>query len=181
MYKVQRGALPFIASLFGAFLLVLGMFVSLNFAIPDVMGYVSQRPFSAANLAVDILANVITMLFMLSPLWFIGAFLVSLFPEIRLVENGVKYRVLVFTGILKWREIDHVIRLRNDYVAVTINRKGLYFLNGLYFNRLQGIFIRHEQPVLLLAPGLEDREALLQEIVGRIRNGVISEASSLYT
>ena len=181
MYKRQNGVLPLTASVAGTVLLLIGILVSLNFGIPYFGEHALQQPFSLLRLLILLVVIATTMLFFLSPLWYIGAVLVTLFPKVWLVERGVKYRVIVFTGLLKWDEVDHIIRLRNDYVALAINRRGFALFNGLYFNRVHALFIGHEQPVLLLAPGLKDRERLLQEVASRIRAAVISRVDDLYT
>jgi hypothetical protein len=181
MFKKQRGVIPYLTFIIATIVLVFAALVSLNFAIPDIIDHAMRRPFSAVDLVFEALINLVTALFLLSPLWFVGGFLASLFPELRLVDEGVKCRSIVFTGIIKWSEIDHMIRLPNAYVALTIHRRGVSFMNGLYFNRVQGMIIRHERPVLLIAPGLDDHDALLGEIRSRSRAAASSHPGDLYT
>ncbi len=181
MFKKQRGVIPYLTSIIATIVLVFAALVSLNFAVPDIIAYAMRRPFSAVDLLFEALINLVTALFLLSPLWFVAGFLASLFPELRLVDEVVKCRSIVFTGVIKWPEIDHMIRQPNAYVALTIRRKGVSFMNGLYFNRVQGMIIRYERPVLLIAPGIDDHDALLREIMSRRRAAAPGQPGDLYT
>jgi hypothetical protein len=106
----------------------------------------------------------------------IGILFAGLFPEIRIMDNGLKYRVIFFKGLITWNEIEEVILFPSGYAALIISRKGFFLFNGLYFNKLYGHIIRHEQPVLFLSSRLENLKEVLQ-IIGNKSNAKIIQRS----
>ncbi len=180
MYKIQWGILPIAATLLGTAMLITGLIVSLSFAVPDMLEQARQQPFSAVNLAISLIVEVITALLFLFPLWFIGGFLISLFPTIRLVDRGVQYRALIFTSIIHWREVDHIIQFSNGYAAVAINGSVIPGLNRFYFNQILGLMLRRSYPLLLISPSLADHDEILVTISTHIRENVIRETHTAF-
>jgi len=108
------------------------------------------------------------LLYWLLP-FFWGILISSLFPYIRLTKRGllqVFFGGLIQIGIT-WDEIDGLLLLPRNYVAIRINRSGLPIFNGLFFNAIVGRLVRSDMPAILIAPGLEKREMVLNEIQKR--------------
>ena len=106
---------------------------------------------------------------MLSPLLIfvvVGLIIAGSFPELRIVENGLKYRYLFVKGLVRWDEMEELVALKRPQgcLALVIKRKGFALFNGLWINALYGTGIGHENPVVLISRGLEQRAEFLSEI-----------------
>lgn len=158
MYLRQRGLVPVLASSVG--LLTFLAFIGLEAV--GVMRLIVQASEFAPH---EIVVRLVRVVGLGLPFLLVGMLFAGLFPEIRIVKDGIKYRFLTFVkGTIRWEEIEEVIEFSSGYIALAISRKGLYLLNGLYLNRLYGQIIRHEQPVLFLAPQTEDKQQVLAAI-----------------
>jgi len=164
MYSRQRGILPILVFTLGLALLVFAALISIKFGSENILNTMGQRTLSISDLLFEILFNVIAAMFLLFPFWFFGSFLLLTFPEIKILPIGLKYKSIIFSGLIKWSEIGSLVALPYDLIGVVINRRGFYFLNGLYFNKFYALIFRYQDPILLFAPGLENREYIISEI-----------------
>ncbi len=176
MYRIQWGSVPLVTALLGAVFLTISALLGVGLLVMVTHDYVSHIVSSAAA-EFEAVGPMLVLSFFFG---YLGAILVSLFPAIRPTKAGLVCRVLFFQGLIVWNEIDRIIQLPNDYVALAINRRGLSFLNGLYFNRLHGLLIHKQEPVLLIAPGLDDHDPILREIATRIRARVMQETDEAF-
>jgi hypothetical protein len=88
-----------------------------------------------------------------------------MFPDIRLVKSGLKYRFYgLISGLIRWNEIERLVNLPGGHVAVVIARKGIPLLNGLFVNKLYGRVFRYDYPILIMSPSLEGREEIIRLI-----------------
>jgi hypothetical protein len=88
-----------------------------------------------------------------------------MFPSVRVVRDGIKYHSIGWLkGITKWNEVEELLLFEDGYIAIAFERPGLFLINGTYFNKLYGILIRHELPVLYLSPNTSNREEILTAI-----------------
>ena len=95
----------------------------------------------------------------------IGSFFVSVFPDMRVTEDGIEYCVYgIFRSRLKWNEINSVLQLPRGYRAIAISRAGSTLFNGLYTNKIFGDIVKSNLPVVLISPHLENIDFLLREI-----------------
>lgn len=182
MYKRQDGLLPLLSKTLGLLLLGTTAIVCLRLAVDSVMhGRTTAIQYGALDFIFDVSAGITFGVLLMSPIWLLGMLLLSMFPQIRLTNEGLKYRVIRRQRLIRWREIEKLIELRNGVTAITISRTGSHLLNGLYFNSICGFMIRHEKPVVFLAPGLQDRDAVVREIVQMSSAKSISKPDELYT
>jgi hypothetical protein len=105
----------------------------------------------------------------------IGTMLVGLFPDVRVSKEGVGYKYLLFLGQIYWNEISEVYevtrpRLFKGCIALIISREGYSRLctKGLYHQTLHARFIGAGLPILLISPGLENRDEILNTIKSKI-------------
>jgi hypothetical protein len=163
MYSRQQGCLPMLTAFCG-FALVAYYFLMLVYAI--VLYWTRTASISFERLVESIVA-VGTMALLLIVFFLTGLFFAGMFPDIKIVREGIKFRYLhFFKGLILWEEVEgviEVIRPRGG-MAFVISRKGPNFINGLYFNSLYGIMNRHDKPLLLISSGLEKRGEILREV-----------------
>jgi hypothetical protein len=156
-YKIQRGVLPYALLFIGMITIMYsGTVLFLLLAKPIIL-----RTLELPN---DFKQRI---LFYLSaiPLFVFGFYLTSIFPRIKLTRGGLKYRSILFYGQLRWNEIDNLFEMKNGTILISINPKRFFLFKGLLFQRLTGVFLGHKYPVLLLAPGLEQRDQIVEEIM----------------
>jgi hypothetical protein len=171
MYKRQRGLLPFILRL-GGLVAILQSMITLIVWVPRALFHQNVP----ANY--DPIIVIITDF----PIYLVmGLLLLSVFPEIRLTPDGLKYRVVAIYGLIKWSEIESVEQIKYEMIRIAIKRDGLSYFNGLFFQRIIGWYMRHEYPVLLLSPGLEGRDEIVQEILLHSIVRKVRVASDAYT
>jgi hypothetical protein len=157
MYKRQKGLFPIASTVLGM-LILFGIFI---FGLDFFINLLKEETQITTFTVITALLYVFLILF---PFSLIAGFLVSLFPEIRLTSQGVRYRWGLIYDTIKWDEIENLVELKNRTVLLSIRRKGISLLR-LYYQRIVGYYLKHEYPVLLLSPGLEQREMILSEIV----------------
>jgi len=156
MYNQQNGFFPLVTKLLGLAILVSSFFVTLLQVIAKLL--TSHTPI---DIVITLLAALVVLLV---PLWF-GLLLVKMFPSIRVVTDGIKYMSLGFIKkTIKWGEIEDTLLFENGYIAIAFQSRGLFLLNGTYFNKLYGMLIRHEFPVLFLSPSTANRDEILAAI-----------------
>jgi|WetSurMetagenome_2_1015567.scaffolds.fasta_scaffold274221_1 hypothetical protein len=166
MYKSQRGCLPYFTSLLGTILFVC---VCTIFLIINVDSLFAVGSLSFTNETIKIVFShlvislIILILFLPWPLFFS-----EIFPAVRASKEGVKYRYLYFFGgLIRYQEIEEIADLKkpSNYKLIVISRKGFFIFNGLWMATFLGFLITGQMiPVLVLSPGIEDREKLLDEI-----------------
>lgn len=170
MYKKQRGLLPSIFNFGGLFAILCSI---ANFVVwfPQILP--PQR--ITDNDTVGYLLTVPVVLLVT------GLLLLSVFPEIRLTPEGLKYRVGPIHSLIKWSEIESVSQMKFDVIRIAIKRDGFVLFNGLLFQRFIGSYMRHEYPLLLLSNGLEKRDEIVQEILTHSNVKKVRLASDVYT
>ena len=156
MYNQQKGFLPLTTELLGLTILGYSYYVVFLEALSKLVSN-----YTLIDIAATIVATVVVLLF---PTWF-GLLLVKMFPSIRVVSSGIKYRTLGFIkGIIEWAEIEDRLFFENGFIAIAFQRRGFFLLNGTYFNRLYGILIRRQYAMLFLSPGTTNRDEILLAI-----------------
>jgi hypothetical protein len=159
----QRGLLPAITKLLGFVLPAypFGLNVKyvidkINMGTPELVGD-SQTP--------DWLLFAMVFFFvMIFPVFF-GMFFASIFPSMEPCTDGVRFSYWFLIGSkVKWNEIGGLVYYPNGYVVLRVDKYGLPFLNGQYFNMMRARFIDSQLPILIFSPGLEKREELIAEI-----------------
>jgi len=166
MYSVQKGILPVITSIVSfalpIWVVILDLkyiFENINARIPQIMGD-STKP-------VWLVITMLLFFTMFFPLFF-GLLLASIFPVIEIRRDGLNFCYWTFFNCkVKWQEIDSLIYYQNGYIILRIDKRGLSIFNGLYFNSLQARFIRSQLPILVFSPGLENRNEIIKEILGK--------------
>lgn len=164
MYSVQKGFVPFITGIVSLILplwvLILNtrfVFENINTRIPEIVGD-STKPLWS----VVVMSYFFIMLFPV----IIGLLLASIFPNIEIRRDGLSFKYWGFWGTkVKWDEIDSLVYYPNGYVVMRLDKRGFPAFNGLYFNALQGKFVKSQLPILVLSPGLENREEMISEIL----------------
>jgi hypothetical protein len=164
MYSVQKGFVPLITGVVSVILplwvLILDtnyVFENINTRIPELMGD-STKPLWS----VVVMVYFFTMLFPV----IIGLLLASIFPNIEIRRDGLSFKYWGFWGSkVKWNEIDSLVYYPNGYIVMRLDKRGLSIFNGLYFNDLQGKVLKSQLPILVLSPGLENREEMVAEIL----------------
>jgi hypothetical protein len=106
-------------------------------------------------------------------LFFVGLYLTNIYPRILLTRGGLHYLGFMFYyGQIRWNEIDSLFELKNGTILILINPKRFFMFKGMLFQRLTGVLLGHKRPVLLLAPGFELRDRIIQEIMA---NSLVKE------
>jgi hypothetical protein len=156
MYKMQRGFLPFIFKFGGL------VFISLS-----LIKFIEWFPRALLNQRVRNSDPVLVLLTDVPILLIFGLLFLNVFPDIRLTPDGVKYRVgpIPIYGLIEWSEIESVVQMKYEIIRIAIKRKGFFGFNRLFFQGYIGMFLHHEYPLLLLSPGLERRDEIVQEIL----------------
>jgi len=171
MYKIQKGILPSILRIVGAVLILYSMLIFFK---------VMVWPIWQGNQS-SIFEQMIIFSTTSIPFFVFGFLLISVFPEVRLSQEGLRYRVLLFYGMVRWNEFYNLVEMKNGVILLSVNRKGLFFFNGLLVQRFIGYILRHEYPVILLAPGLEQRERMLEEIMANSPAKNLRKANDPYS
>lgn len=115
-------------------------------------------------------------------LFFFGLYLTSIYPRILLTRGGLKYLgFILYYGQLRWNEIDDLFELRNGTILISINPRRFFLFRGMFFQRLTGVLLGHKNPVLLLAPGLKQREQILTEIMRNSPAKKVRKISDTYS
>ncbi len=163
MFKSQKGLYPVISKLFGLVIFVYPTFM--------VTGYAIHNIYLNFTLVDAILSIIAAYLVLLIPIW-ISRFLLGLFPRIRITEQGVKFLAFpIRINLIRWDEIDSIVRFQNGYAALVFNKKGFILLNGLYFNKLYGMIIKAFDPVIFLSPNVLNQAELLDKLTERKISG----------
>jgi hypothetical protein len=166
MYKSQRGCLPYFTTLIGtiSFVLICTGILIINLKSLS-SSHLSVEP---TDMLINILSNFAISLILLIIFLPWSLFLSEMFPAIQLSKEGIKYRYLAFFGgVIKYNEVKEIVDLRRfaRYKLIVISRKGFFLFNGLWKPTIFGLlFTGRLIPVLVLSPGIEDREKLLDEI-----------------
>jgi hypothetical protein len=164
MFIRQKGILPFITTFLGIVIPCAFFLGAISILFPGFASSINSKPFDyMIEKTVQILIGL--ALYLILPFFF-GVFFSGLFPAIRFTKDGLKY--MYFGGLIKrkiqWNEIDHWVELPWGFLALVIDRPGLPLLNGLFMNAIYGGLLRLGEPVILLSPGIENRNKMLQEI-----------------
>ena len=166
MYNRQRGIFPRVATILGFVLIGYAAFVWVDVVSTKIVqNRTIQIIYTSGDFFRDIIWSVLGSLFILFPFWFTGIFLLSIFPEVRMITDGIKYRPFLSPRLVYWNEIESLIQLKNKVVAVNFRKKGNCILNGTCFHRLHSMLIQGDDFMLFLAPGLEHRDEILKKIM----------------
>lgn len=156
MYTKPKGLLPNITAFFG--FAIPG--ISLIFYLPTLGEIIRIANFSIVDLTGGIVFTVVILFFP----FYIGIFLASIFPDIKVDEHGIRYRYLeFFTGIIQWAEIERAA-MRGEYLIVQVARPGLPLLNGLYFKSLLARVLGYSNPTIIISADSSFRDELLERI-----------------
>jgi hypothetical protein len=156
MFKNQKGFFPVISKVLGLIIFVYPTFIVLVNTIHDV--------YSNFTLSDTILRVIADMIVLIIPIW-VSQFLLSLFPSIKITKQGIKYLSFpIRTNLIKWDEIDSIVRFQNGYAAIVFNKKGFIILNGLYYNKIYGMIIKAFDPVILLSSNVLNQTELLEKL-----------------
>ena len=91
--------------------------------------------------------------------------LASIFPTLEISESGLKTSYwMFFRKKIKWDDVESIVYYPNGYVILKINRTGFPF-TGLYYYQLMGMRLKVRKPVIVLAPGFEEREKFINEML----------------
>jgi len=116
---------------------------------------------SISDIVITFLAMTVVLLV---PIW-IGLFFVKMFPSFRITKDGVKCSsVGPLKDLIRWNEIEELIMFENGYIAMAFHRSGFFLLNGLYYNKLYAMIVKHEGAVLYISPSTESRDEILNAI-----------------
>jgi hypothetical protein len=162
-YK-QKGWIPGLITGLGMFLHAVFILGSMYFIIPEIVGY-----FQGQTMLDAIILSTCYFMWMIAIVCSVpliaGALFVNAFPEIRCSEKGLETRVYkIFITTFPWEELNEIIEAPHNIKAVVIKRRGLNLVNGLYSNQIYGHNVKSKFPVLLLAPGLENRDEIINFI-----------------
>lgn len=171
MFKTQKGAFPISSKIIGLSAILFSMFITSRF----VLELFRQTEKHSLLIALFFLSSIV------APFFIFGFLFLSIFPDVRLSSDGIRYRVWLAYGVVKWNEIENLVELNNGVIVISIQRKGFSVFRRLFFQRIVGYFIRHEYPVILLSRGLEQRESLLIEIMANCSVKQIRKMSDPYT
>ena len=143
MYKRQKGFLPLLAHLFGLLILVYPTFGIIIYAIPKIFGS------AGLEALIYLLTSILLLVFPLS----IGWLLLSLFPYIRISEDGISYMTSpITTKKMKWEEFSFLYEFRNGYGALVIDSKENRLKNMLSLHKTFGLLTGIIDPIILLTP-----------------------------
>ncbi|SRR6266508_1955651 len=159
MYKIQKGILPVTLLIVGMITILYSMIVLFLFSAKLIFLGKFELPSDFEQQISFYLPAI--------PLLVLGLYLTTVFPWIRLSQEGLRYRGLFFNGTVRWAEFNNIVELKNGIILLSISRKGFFPFRGLIFQRFTGILLRYEYPAILLAPGLEQREQVLAEIMAK--------------
>ena len=131
---------------------------------------------SEVRLTPDSLVKVLVLVVTFSVVVVMGITLAGLFPGIRLTAQGIRYKYLMFLGgTIKWPEVEKVVKLHqlNGFIAVAVKQYHASLLSkiSLIPNYFYGLLLGFEQPVILFAPGLRQRDQIIEEI---LKNGHVA-------
>lgn len=161
MYSSQTGKFPIITRIVGLFLIVYflvaafrGFFILIGEEIPIWI-----------SLLVPLLVTLIPGIF--------AVWLISLFPDIRIADRGVRFKYLdIFKGVINWDEIEGIYEVKSNWlfrgcIVLTISRKGYNFLTRkrLVLQASHGRLVNSEYPILLLSRGLKNRQEFIDQIM----------------
>lgn len=156
MYAKPKGLLPSLVALVGLLIPMIAIILYL----PVGGKIINSMTYSLVDTTGSLVFTAIILFFP----FFFGILFSSMFPEIKIVKQGISYRFWqFFDGIIKWEEIEAVI-VQKDVVVITISRPGIPLFNGLYFNKLHGLILKKMVPVLLVSLDISARDELLQVI-----------------
>jgi hypothetical protein len=157
MYKIQKGFLPITLLIIGMTTVIYSLIVIFILLAKPVIFGIFQLP---SDFEQRVLFYIISF-----PLFIFGLYLTSIFPWIRLSQAGIKYRGLFINRTVRWAEIDNLVEVKGGIILLAINPKGSLLLKGLLFQRFTGILLGCNCPVVLMAPGLEQREQIINEVI----------------
>jgi len=160
MFRSQKGILPYTLLIVGAVtVMVSGIIFILLSPEPKPIFIRDLKPPDDLKIRVSI--YIFAVLF-----FFFGMYLANIYPRILLTRGGIHYLGFMFYyGRLKWSEIDDLIELKNGTILVQINPKRFFLFKGMLFQRLTGALLGFKRPVLLLSPGLNQREQTVEKIM----------------
>ena len=160
IFKSQKGILPRASLIIGA---IAVMFSSVILILLSP----GPRPIFVGTLELsdDFKQRILFYIFAIL-LFFFGMYLANIYPRILLTRGGLHYLGFTFYyGQLRWNEIDGLFELKNGTILISINPKRFFLFKGMLFQRLTGILLGHKCPVLLLAPGFDQRDRIIEEIM----------------
>ncbi|WKZ50324.1 MAG: hypothetical protein QY329_12770 [Anaerolineales bacterium] len=156
MYKRQQGFLPFIFR-----------FGGLAFISFSIIRFVEWFPRALLLQKVRNTDPILALLTDVPIFLIIGLLLLNVFPDIRLTSDGLKFRTgpIPLYFLIRWGEMESVVQMKHEIIRIAIKRSGFFIFNGLFFQGFIGLFLQHEYPLLLLSPGLDRRDEIVQEIL----------------
>lgn len=171
MYKRQKGFLPFIFRFGGL------VFISLS-----LIRFVEWFPRALLNQKVRNTDPILALLTDVPLFLIFGLLFLNVFPDIRLAADGLKYRIgpIPIFRIVRWDEIESVALMKHEIIRIAIKRDGFSYFNGLFFQWFIGLFLKHEYPLLLLSPGLDGRDDIVQEILTHSKVKKVRLAGDIY-
>jgi hypothetical protein len=172
MFNYQRGILPITSLLLGFCLIAYSVFSGASVLQRFLLDLMDSGAWQTPS-------GLITLLLLLATFGVIvalGIALAGIFPGIRLTRQGIRYKYLMFLGgTVKWPAVEKVVSLHQLHgfvaIAVTLSHASLLSKIALLPNYLYGLLLGFEQPVILLAPGLRQRDKIIEEI---LKNGSAS-------
>jgi hypothetical protein len=159
MFKTQKGVLPRTLVIIGMVAIMFSGFI-LFLLSPEPRPLI-LRTFELPDFKQRFLLYLSAVL-----LFFLGLYLTSIYPRVLLTRGGLRYLgFILYYGQLRWNEIDELYELKNGTILISINPRRFFLFRGMLFQRLTGFLLGHEKPVLLLAPGLYQRDRVIEEIM----------------
>lgn len=167
MFNKQRGLWPQATFIVGVVLAAYFLLSLLTFLVNFIALATLVPPTPPIYLAavVRVIFYVILTLF--------SYIIFSLFPSVRLTDQGLEYRSLFFTRRVLWDEMVDILdvkRPKNAQALVFFRTRQNALLTALdnafrlYPNQTYGAIVGVHEPVVVLSAGLENREAITQEI-----------------
>jgi len=168
MYLQQKGILPTFTYLLG--LAILCVCFVIGVIAVGVAAYTSEG--GLPTVAANTVAAFLIIIAVLSPLLLMSIFFGSMFPEVKPTKEGLWFRVLVFfSGVVMWKDIEGLaeVNIPAKCVAVVVSSTLVgSLLRGMWANAIYGIVNRFDRPLILLSPGLEKRQHVIDEIRSNI-------------
>lgn len=164
MYNYQKGLLPISLNFIGIFIPSLFFIFGIKTLIPLYIKSIDTQPINEVlSITINLLVGL--SIYLILPI-FIGILLSGLFPALAVSKNGIRYMYFggVVRGEILWGEVISLRKLKDDYLIIMLERKGIPLLNGLYFNSLYGRLFGVSQPIILLSPSLTNRENIVINI-----------------
>jgi hypothetical protein len=159
MFKTQKGILPRALVVIGMVAIMFSGFI-LFLLSPE------QRPLILGTLELPDFKQRFLLYLSAILLFFFGLYLTSIYPRVLLTRVGLRYLgFILYYGQLRWNEIDELFELKNGTILISINPRRFFLFRGMLFQRLTGVLLGHKNPVLLLAPGLDQRDRVIEEIM----------------